>query len=50
MMVEVSVSQTFYEGIFGFGGQVPILGPEKVKEEYRKQVLCAVDWLKKKRD
>lgn len=32
--VNVATSHIFYSWIFGFGGKVKILGPEKIKEEY----------------
>lgn len=32
--VNVATSHIFYSWVFGFGGKVKILGPEKVKDEY----------------
>ena len=37
----VSASSTFYGWVFGFAGKVQILGPENVKEEYRKLIMEA---------
>ena len=33
--VNVATSHIFYSWVFGFGGKVKILGPEKVKDEYK---------------
>ena len=41
----VSVGTTFYNWIFGFGGKVKIKAPERVKEEYKRLVLQAVEGL-----
>ncbi len=38
LLATVSTSPTFYGWIFGFGGKVQILGPEKVKEEYKEMI------------
>ena len=38
MITEVHVSQTFFGWVFGFGGDVQILGPKAVKDEYRKMI------------
>lgn len=40
-IVEVSASPTFYGWVFGFGGKIQILGPEKVKMDYQEMVLEA---------
>lgn len=34
LIVDVSVSPTFYGWLFGFGGKIQILGPKHIKEEY----------------
>ena len=39
--VEVATSHVFYSCVFGFRGQVKILGPEKVKNEYAEMVKAA---------
>ena len=39
LIVDVSVSPTFYGWLFGFGGKIQILGPKHVKEEY----VCLVE-------
>ena len=41
--VNVATSHIFYSWVFGFGGKVKILGPEKVKEEYLTMVKKAVE-------
>ena len=41
IITEVEVSQTFFGWVFGFNGDVRILGPESVKEEYRKMIKTA---------
>lgn len=41
--VDVNISQIFYGWIFQFGGQIKILSPFFVKEEYQKMVLKALD-------
>lgn len=41
----VSTGITFYNWIFGFQGKVKIKKPEIVKEEYRKLVLCAAQYI-----
>ncbi|WP_455391136.1 helix-turn-helix transcriptional regulator [Frisingicoccus sp.] len=38
LLATVSASPTFYGWVFGFGGKVQILGPEKIKEEYKQMV------------
>lgn len=42
IIVDVEVSQTFFGWLFGFAGQVQILGPEDVKTKYRNMVLDAL--------
>ena len=44
---EVAVSPTFFGWVFGFGGKVQILGPEKLKEEYRQMLVQANTELRK---
>ena len=34
LIVDVSVSPTFYGWLFGFSGKIQILGPKHIKEEY----------------
>ncbi len=46
LTTEVSVSPTFFGWIFGFGGRVDILGPERVKEEYKEMLLNEAKALK----
>ncbi len=46
LATEVSVSPTFFGWIFGFGGRVDILGPERVKEEYKEMLLNEAKALK----
>lgn len=41
--VNVATSHIFYSWIFGFGGKVKILGPEKAKDEYFDMVKKAVE-------
>lgn len=41
VITEVEVSQTFFGWIFGFAGDVRIIGPESVKDEYRKMIKTA---------
>ena len=41
IITEVEVSQTFLGWVFGFDGDVRILGPESVKEQYRKMIKTA---------
>ncbi len=41
LKAEVSASPTFFGWVFGFGGKVQILAPEKVKEQYRQMILRA---------
>ena len=36
VITEVATSPTFYGWVFGFAGKVEILGPENIKEEYKK--------------
>lgn len=38
LITEVSASQTFFGWVFGFGGKVQILAPEKVKEQYKQMI------------
>ena len=39
IIVDVEVSQVFFGWLFGFAGQVQIIGPEEVKEEYKSMIL-----------
>ncbi|MDF2986097.1 MAG: hypothetical protein K0R50_1607 [Eubacterium sp.] len=41
--VSVSTSKTFYGWIFQFGGQIKIVGPEKVKREYIDMARAAIE-------
>jgi len=41
--VNVSPSPVFYRWIFGWGGSIKILGPDVVKNEYKKMLLKAID-------
>jgi len=41
LITEVSASQTFFGWVFGFGGKVQILAPEKVKEQYKQMIMQA---------
>ena len=41
LRANISASPTFYGWVFGFGGKIRIMGPERVAEEYRKMVLSA---------
>ncbi len=41
LLTTVSASPTFYGWVFGFGGKVQILAPEKVKEEYKQMIQQA---------
>ena len=42
--VNVATSHIFYSWIFGFGGKVKILGPEKIKEEYIEIMKNSGQW------
>ena len=37
-VAEVSISQTFFAWVFQFAGEIQILGPEKVKAEYKRML------------
>ena len=39
VITDVAASPTFYGWVFGFSGKIQILGPENVKEEYKKMVV-----------
>ena len=39
VITDVAASPTFYGWVFGFSGKIQILGPENVKEEYKKMVM-----------
>ena len=41
--VMVCTSPTFYRWVFGFGGKIKIVGPDKVLEEYRQRILAALE-------
>lgn len=41
LIVDVSVSPTFYGWLFSFGGKIQVLGPQCVKNEYMKMVAQA---------
>lgn len=45
LQTEVSTSPTFFGWIFSFGGKVQILGPESVKEQYKKMLSGEIDTL-----
>lgn len=40
--VQVSVSPTFYAGVFTYGGQIEILSPELVRREYAQRLQAAL--------
>ena len=40
--VQVSVSPTFYAGVFTYGGQIEILSPEPVRREYAQRLQAAL--------
>ena len=42
VIVDIAASPTFYGWVFGFSGKIQILGPENVKEEYKKMVMETV--------
>ena len=41
--VSVSTSKTFYGWVFLFGGQIKIVGPDKVKKEYIDMARAAIE-------
>jgi predicted DNA-binding transcriptional regulator YafY len=41
--VQVCASPTFYRWVFGWNGDMKILGPEKVVEEYREMAKKALE-------
>ena len=41
--VMVCTSPTFYRWVFGFGGEIKIVGPDKILEEYRQRILAALE-------
>jgi len=41
--VMVCTSATFYRWIFGFGGKIKIVGPDRVKTEYREMLQKSLD-------
>ncbi|MGO4943682.1 helix-turn-helix transcriptional regulator [Streptococcus alactolyticus] len=41
--IEVSVSPTFFSWLFSFGKSMKIVGPEHVKEEYKKMALAILE-------
>lgn len=47
VITEVATSPTFYGWVFGFAGKVEILGPENIKEEYKKMVFKTFNILRK---
>lgn len=49
VITEVATSPTFYGWVFGFAGKVEILGPENIKEEYKKMVFKTFNILRKMR-
>lgn len=48
VIANVAVGNVFYNWIFGFGGKVKIRAPEAVKEEYRRQVINALEVINEK--
>ena len=46
LITEVSVSQTFFGWVFGFGGKVQILAPDNVKEQYKQMIMQASEEMK----
>jgi predicted DNA-binding transcriptional regulator YafY len=41
--VLISTSRTFYGWVFQFGGQIKIVGPDKVKKEYIDMARAAIE-------
>lgn len=41
--VKVQIAPTFWGWLFQFGGQMKILSPDSVKQEYKKQVAALID-------
>ena len=41
--VTVCPSPTFYRWIFGWNGGIRILGPKRIKDEYREMLIKALD-------
>jgi hypothetical protein len=39
----INVSLTFFRWVFGFNGQIKILGPEKVREQYLQMCYRAIE-------
>ena len=42
IITKVEVSNTFFGWVFGFGGDVKILGPENVKSQYKEMLECGI--------
>ena len=40
--IKVSVSRTFFSWLFQFGSDVQIIGPEQVREQYRRMLEDAL--------
>lgn len=47
VITEIAIGTVFFNWIFGFGGLVSIKAPEDVKQQYKEQVLKAMDAIKK---
>ena len=43
----VSASPTFYGWVFSFSGKIQILGPDKIKEEYKQMIINATQIIEK---
>lgn len=39
IIVDVEASPTFYGWVFGFDGKIEILGPEKIKKEFKSKII-----------
>ena len=46
LITEVSVTQTFFGWVFGFGGKVQILAPDNVREQYKQMIMQASEEMK----
>lgn len=47
VITEIAVSPTFFGWVFGFAGKVEILGPDNIKNEYKKMVLSTCEKIRK---
>ncbi|MCD8328328.1 MAG: WYL domain-containing protein [Ruminococcus sp.] len=48
LTTEVSASQTFFGWVFGFGGEVQILSPKSVKQQYKQMLVQTVKDIEEK--